>query len=352
MQQANKNKIVAYWLLTGVLMLVVQVLLGGITRLTGSGLSITEWKPILGALPPMNNTDWESAFQLYQQKTGQFKYLNQDFTMADFKFIYFWEWFHRNWARLISVVFLLPFIYFLVKKYFSPAMISKLIALFLLGAAQGLIGWIMVKSGLNDDNLYVSHIRLALHFISALVLIGFTFWFAISLLITDDDIIVAPGIKNFTIVIIGLLMLQLTYGAFMAGLKAATVAPTWPDINGDVFPVSLLNESWINHKINIHFVHRMLAYVLFVLIFIWYSKANKLQLSGAFNKVKWIPPVLTIAQVLLGIFTVLSSTQLAKNSFGLFEYLAQAHQLFAMFLLLSLLLQWYLLRGKPKARSR
>lgn len=112
----DNNKIIGRWLLIGVAMLVIQVLLGGITRLTGSGLSITEWKPLLGAIPPMNAVEWNQLFQLYQEKTGQFKYLNNDFTLSDFKFIFFWEWMHREWARLISVVFLIPFIYFIYKK--------------------------------------------------------------------------------------------------------------------------------------------------------------------------------------------------------------------------------------------
>jgi cytochrome c oxidase assembly protein subunit 15 len=295
----NKNKIVAYWLLTGVGMLIIQVLLGGITRLTGSGLSITEWKPILGAIPPLNEYDWQKAFELYQQKTGQFKYLNQDFTLSDFKFIYFWEWMHRNWARLISIVFLIPFVFFIWKKYFTPAMISKLVALFALGAAQGLIGWIMVKSGLNDEQLYVNHIKLAVHFISALVLIGFTFWFAMSLLITSRDIVVNAVLKKLTIAIIAVLMIQLTYGAFMAGLKAATAAATWPDINGAYFPQTLLQESWVHHKINIHFVHRMLAYLLLILSIMWYAKAIRIKDSALFNRLKALPLLVIVVQILL-----------------------------------------------------
>jgi len=346
----NKNKIVAYWLLTGVAMLIIQVLLGGITRLTGSGLSITEWKPILGAIPPLNELDWQKAFELYQQKTGQFKYLNQDFTISDFKFIYFWEWMHRNWARLISVVFLIPFIFFLKKKYFTPFMISRLLALFALGAAQGLIGWIMVKSGLNDDNLYVSHIRLAVHFISALVLIGFTFWFAMSLLITERELVYKQSLKTLTILIIAVLMVQLTYGAFMAGLKAATAAPSWPTINGDYFPQNLLHNSLINDKINIHFIHRMLAYVLTGLMIFWHFKARTVHTSPLFNRLKNVPLLLVSLQVILGIFTVLKSTILAKNGFGPFEYLAQAHQLIAMFLLMCMLLQWYLLRKTAESQ--
>src|SRR5690554_963452 len=163
-----KRKRVAYWLLTGVFMIVVQIIIGGVTRLTGSGLSITEWKPIMGTIPPLSEADWMEAFEKYQG-IAQFKYLNASFTLSDFKFIFFWEWFHRVWARSLGVVFAIPFIYFLVKKYFSKDMIGPLILLFLLGGLQGLIGWIMVQSGLNDTDLHVSHIRLSVHLMAALV---------------------------------------------------------------------------------------------------------------------------------------------------------------------------------------
>ena len=342
----DKNKQVGIWLLVGVAMLIVQVLLGGITRLTGSGLSITEWKPILGTLPPLSHEKWQAAFEMYQQKTGQFKYLNQDFTLSDFKFIYFWEWLHRNWARLISIVFLIPFFYFWYKKYFNAQIVSKLIALFLLGAAQGLIGWIMVKSGLNDDNLYVSHIRLAIHFVSALALISFTFWFALSLLVPKQEICFNPNIQKITITLIIILTVQLTYGAFMAGLKAATVAPTWPFINGDLLPSTLFDSSFIFNKINIHFVHRTLAFILFCLFIFWYLKVKNIHSYFMINKYKTIPLILVLIQILLGIFTVLASMQIARNGFGLFEYLAQAHQLIAMFLLMSLILMLFLFKAK------
>ncbi|MGL6268400.1 MAG: COX15/CtaA family protein, partial [Chitinophagaceae bacterium] len=175
--QKTDSRTVAYWLLTGVGMIMVQVLLGGITRLTGSGLSITEWKPILGAFPPMNEPDWISAFDKYKE-IGQFKHINFDFTLTDFKYIYFWEWFHRVWARLIGLVFLVPFIYFIRKKMIGKEMVIPMIILFLLGALQGALGWIMVKSGLNEEDIYVSHIRLAIHFMAALGLLCYTLWFA------------------------------------------------------------------------------------------------------------------------------------------------------------------------------
>ncbi len=226
---------IAIWLLIGVAMLMIQVLLGGITRLTGSGLSITEWKPIMGAIPPLNDHDWNLAFEKYKQ-IAQFKYLNSNFTLADFKSIFFWEWFHRLWARLIAVAFLIPFIIFIFQKRFKKEMIKPMIILFLLGALQGLVGWIMVQSGLEDSELvYVSHYKLAIHFILALVLIAYALWFALKLLVPQNQLSHQPGLKKFTIWLIVLMVIQLIYGAFMAGLKAAPFAPTWPTINGEWF---------------------------------------------------------------------------------------------------------------------
>ena len=179
-------KPVAIWLLVGVGMLIVQILLGGITRLTGSGLSITEWDVVTGTLPPLNQAEWEVAFEKYKQ-TPQFGYLNSDFTLSNFKFIFFWEWFHRFWARLLGVVFLVPFIIFLVQRRFKPEMVRPLIILFLLGALQGAVGWIMVASGLTGNAIYVKPTRLALHFIFAIGLLCYTYWFALQLLVPRDQ---------------------------------------------------------------------------------------------------------------------------------------------------------------------
>jgi len=348
-QDSKKRKAVAWWLLAGVLMIVIQVLLGGITRLTGSGLSITEWKPIMGAMPPVTDKEWHAAFEKYQQ-IAQFKYINSHFELDDFKFIFFWEWFHRLWARLLGVVFAIGFIYFLVRRYFEKDMIIPLVILFILGAAQGLVGWIMVASGLNDTDLYVNHIKLALHFIAALILLCYTLWFALRLLIPEKELVYSTRLKNFTDVTLAILTVQLIYGAFMAGLKAAMSAATWPDINGMYLPGSLLTESWINHPINIHFVHRTLAYLLFTCIMLWFGAATKAAVSQEapyLKKAKWWPFILVWVQVILGIITVLSAPLIVFGKFGTFEVLAELHQLFAMFLLMSLVVARYLVRS-PK----
>jgi cytochrome c oxidase assembly protein subunit 15 len=344
--EERSTRIVANWIFLGVGMLIIQVLLGGITRLTGSGLSITEWKPIMGALPPMNEADWQTAFNKYQQ-IAQYKYINNHFTLTDFKFIFFWEWFHRVWARFIGVVFLIPFIYFLVKGYFKKWMINPLIILFLLGALQGAIGWIMVQSGLNQEDVYVNHIRLAAHFMAAMVLICYALIFGMKLTTTPQQKIVSSSLKNFALIILLILVVQLTYGAFMAGLKAATAAPTWPDVNG-VFAPDMSRLHWTNNPVAVQFIHRMLAYSLLVLLVWWWFAAKKQTASTVFNKTRNWVLMLVILQVALGIFSVINSLKIVPGQFGTFEWLALAHQLVGMLLLLMLVAAFYLLRWSGK----
>lgn len=345
---SRSSRPVAIWLLVGVGMIIIQVLLGGITRITGSGLSITEWKPIMGALPPMNDHDWNSAFEKYKQ-IAQFKYLNSYFTLHDFKFIFFWEWFHRLWARLIGVVFVIPFVVFIFQKRFKREMIRPMLILFLLGAVQGLVGWVMVLSGLEDsDALYVSHYKLAIHFVLALGLLCYTLWFALKLLVPETQKVVSRPLKKFTIWITALLVVQLIYGAFMAGLKAASAAPTWPRINeswipenlgmsgGHQFPgLSFLTDN----PLMVQFIHRSLAYVITLLIFMWYWKARAIMVPGIFKKTKWLPLAIVLVQVALGILTVLYSLQQ-----DYFLWFAMAHQFVAMLLLLSLVWMIFIIR--------
>lgn len=348
----RSSKPVAIWLLTGVCMIIIQVLLGGITRLTGSGLSITEWKPIMGALPPLNEQDWNTAFEKYKQ-IAQYKYLNSHFTLSDFKFIFFWEWFHRLWARLIGIVFIIPFIIFFLQKRFKKEMIRPLIILFLLGALQGLVGWIMVQSGLDDSELlFVSHYKLAIHFILALVVLCYTLWFALQLLVKEKQLSFSNSQVRFTGWLIALLTVQLIYGAFMAGLKAATAAPTWPDMNGTWWPENIRSFAGRNytgisflfdHPLVIHFIHRNLAYMIVVLLIIWTWKTFSINGTTLFKKTRWLPPGIALLQVVLGIFTVLN----AADSDHLL-WLGVAHQFVAMIFLLSLVWMIYIVRGDKK----
>ena len=348
--ESSRTRVVAIWLMIGVSMLIIQILLGGVTRLTGSGLSITEWNVITGTLPPLNEQKWIEEFNKYKQ-TQQFLLLNSDFTLQDFKSFFFWEWIHRFWARLIGVVFAIPFIIFLFQKRFKEEMIKPLIILFLLGALQGAVGWIMVASGLTGDAIYVKPTRLMLHFVLALGLLCYTFWFALQLLVPNEKRIVNRSLKKFTWFIIAVLVFQLAFGALMAGHKAATAAPTWPDINGTFIPVKMFSSpdgvlNLIENRITIHFFHRSLAYVLFILILISTWKAIKISSSNLFVKTRWLPFLLVTTQVILGVFSVLTSVQIVPNHWGIFEWLAQFHQLIAMFLLLSLTWMAYLIKSK------
>jgi len=339
-QKKNSSKPVAVWLLIGVGMLIVQIILGGITRLTGSGLSITEWDVLTGTLPPLNEQSWLVEFEKYQQ-TPQYRLLNTDFRLKDFKFIFFWEWLHRFWARLIGVVFLIPFIIFLIQRRFRADMIGPLIILFLLGALQGAVGWIMVESGLDGNAIYVKPTRLALHFIFAMGLLCYTFWFALKLCVKEKDYLHPSSQRKFTIVILVLLAVQLIFGALMAGHKAAPAAPTWPGINGNFIPVYVFNRpeglrSLIENPIVIHFVHRMLAYLLVILIIIWTVKAYSKKTSTLFAQIRMLPLVFALLQLVLGIFTVLTSVNIRAARWNTFEWMAQLHQVVAMLLLLSL----------------
>jgi len=348
------QRYVSNWILIGVFMLLIQVILGGITRLTGSGLSITEWNVVTGAVPPLTDQRWAEEFSKYQQ-TPQYHLLNSDFTISDFKFIFFWEWFHRFWARLIGVVFLIGFAYLVSKKYLKKEMQNPLIILFLFGAFQGAIGWIMVASGLTGDAVYVKPTKLALHFIFALGLICYAFWFALQLRVPADQKIAAPRLRTFTWWIMGILFIQLIFGALMAGHKAATTAATWPDINGDLIPAGMFRETpfllnLFENKITIHFVHRGLAYLLLVLITVYTIQAFRLPgISNVFRKARPLPLVLVWLQVVLGIVTVLTSTHIVPQHWGGFEWMAQLHQVVGMLLLLSFVAMLYLIRKRSAA---
>lgn len=339
-------------------MIIIQIILGGITRLTDSGLSITEWKPILGSVPPMNEVEWQRAFEKYKQ-IAQFKHLHSYFSLENFKSIYFWEWLHRNWGRLIGIVFLIPFLVFIKQKRIHRSLIKPMIILFLLGGLQGIIGWIMVQSGLNEENLYVSHIRLSIHFLAAVLLLAYVFWLALKLLIPTGERTSNTSLKKFTIIILVILIIQLTYGAFMAGLKAAPAAPTWPDINGryllketDFYNLKddayAYGEALVSNKFVVQFIHRNLAYLIFMLIIGWTIKASRFSQNRLFNKSKWWPMIFVFMQLLLGIASVLTSPKKIPLQWGIFEWSALLHQLVAMMFLLSLLFVLYMLSSNKK----
>lgn len=344
----NSRKIIARWVFTGVAMIIIQVLIGGITRLTGSGLSITEWKPIMGIIPPLNENEWQQAFEKYQG-IAQFKFINNHFTISDFKFIFFWEWFHRLWARMIlGVAFIIPFFYFLYKGHIKKYMYTPLFTLVALGGFEGIIGWIMVKSGLNDENLYVNHIKLSIHFIIAMFIASYATIFGLSLLTDTEKRIADKKLKKTLIVIISFTAIQLVYGAFMAGLKAANAAPTWPLINSMLIPNTAknINDFILFDKLSIHFIHRTLAYIILVAVILWWLKARKINSNILFNKTRILPLLLVFLQVILGVSSILFSPKIVLGNFGSFELFALLHQLTGMLLLLSLVINVYLIQSE------
>ena len=347
------SRAVAVWIGLGVIMLMIQVILGGVTRLTGSGLSITEWNVVTGTLPPLSERQWLAEFDKYRQ-TPQFQLLNMDFQVEDFKFIFFWEWLHRFWARLIGVVFIVGFVYLVARRYLKKEMVRPLLILFLLGALQGAVGWIMVASGLTGDAVYVKPTRLALHFIFAMGLIAYAFWFLLDLRIPAAERLRRPETVRFAVTLVALTSIQLVFGALMAGHKAATAAPTWPDINGNFIPAGMFQHSpfilnLIDNKITIHFIHRSLAYLLIVLIcwLSWNLSRNR-DAPTSIRRYRMLPFILVLLQAVLGITSLSFSKSIVPGHWGSFEWFAQLHQVTGMLLVLSLIMIVYLFTGGKK----
>ncbi|TWO32678.1 heme A synthase [Seonamhaeicola sediminis] len=325
---AKDNKNVIYWLLTGCLLIFIMVVVGGITRLTHSGLSISNYKLISGTIPPMNDVEWQEAFDLYKQYP-EYQKLNSHFTLQDFKDIYFWEWLHRVIGRLIGLVFFIPFMYFLIRKQLSKPTIKKAIVLLLMGGFQGFLGWYMVKSGLVD-NPDVSHYRLAAHLTTAFITFAYTFWVALDLIFTKSK----PINKKFrNLVRWGLLVLliQIIYGAFVAGLDAGFIHNHWPMMSEGKFMHSTvyiekepLLKNFIEGKSGVQFLHRILAYIVVLFVFLIWKKSKSLTLTTYQSKGIKTLNIFVLLQFLLGVFTILLQVPV---------WLGVAHQVGAFFLL-------------------
>lgn len=277
MKKDNKNVVI--WLLAGCILIFIMIVIGGITRLTHSGLSISNYKLISGTIPPMNEIEWQQAFELYKQYP-EYQKLNYRFTLEDFKDIYFWEWLHRFIGRLIGLVFIIPFIYFVIKKQLTKATFRKAIILLALGAFQGFLGWYMVKSGLVDKP-DVSHYRLAAHLLTAFITFAFTFWVALDIIFPDKKQ-VGRSLRNLIRAGLALLLLQIVYGAFVAGLDAGFIHNHWPMMSEGRFmhPTVYLEQdplfkNFIEGKSGVQFVHRILAYIIAAFVFIIWFKGRK-----------------------------------------------------------------------------
>lgn len=269
----NTRKMIVLWLLTGCLLIFLMVVIGGITRLTGSGLSITEWNVIMGTIPPMSQHDWQIAFEKYQN-SPQFQKVNFDMGLEEFKSIFLWEYIHRLLGRLIGAVFLIPFLYFLLTKKLDRTLFRKLLLLFALGGLQGFLGWFMVKSGLVNDP-HVSHYRLAIHLITAFILFGVSFWIALDLMYPapGGSHSLSPLIRKLTKAIMVLVVLQVIYGALVAGLHAGRIYNTFPKMGNEWMAEAVTTSSpfWKNLTENlagVQFIHRCIAWLIVLLALI------------------------------------------------------------------------------------
>lgn len=330
---APPRRAVGVWLLALAAAVLVQVALGGITRLTDSGLSITEWKPLLGVIPPLDEAGWREAFAKYQA-LPQYVQLKSHLTLEAFKVIYFWEWLHRLWGRLLGVCFLVPFAVFW-RRGALGGLWGRLVLLFVVGGLQGALGWFMVTSGLQDL-VYVSHLRLAAHFLLAIGLLGGLLWIGLDLVRPPATVPPAPGLRRLTLVLLAALVVQLGWGALVAGLKAVYVAPTWPTMNGVWIPPSVFTESWVDHPIAVHFVHRTLGVLVLAALAGWWWLGRR-----ALGAERHLVLGLAVAQVALGVATVLR----APYPGGLLAF-ALAHQVVGTLLFAALLAS---LRALPAA---
>jgi len=303
------NKKVIYWLLTGCVLIFVMVIVGGITRLTHSGLSISNYKLISGTIPPMNDVEWQEAFNLYKQYP-EYQKLNTHFSIEEFKDIYFWEWIHRVIGRFIGLVFFFPFLYFLITKQLTKPTIKKSIGLMLLGGFQGFLGWYMVKSGLIDRP-DVSHYRLAMHLTTAFITFAATFWVALDLMFPFTEI---RNTRFKRLIQAGLLVLiiQIIYGAFVAGLDAGWVHNHWPMMSEGKFihesayiERDTLFANFTEGKSGVQFVHRTLAYLVVIFILFIYFKGQKYINSHYQKKALNLLLGLVFLQFVLGVFTLI-----------------------------------------------
>jgi cytochrome c oxidase assembly protein subunit 15 len=311
------HRAVKIWLIVGLIMVVGQIVIGGITRLTESGLSITEWKPLSGAMPPLNAADWQEEFDKYAEST-QFKKIFADISMDDFKFIYFWEWFHRQWARFMGMVFIVGFLVFWRKRMLDGQLMRRLGIVVLLAAIAASFGWIMVASGL-EDRPWVNAYKLTLHLSLGITLFSYLLWISLKVIRPNLPGFPQNGVDKWLWPLNMVLALQLILGGIMSGAKTALVYPEWPLMNGKFVPNALTNISmWtVDNLVNyesspfqpalIQFLHRMTAYGLTIMVLAFVVVAFRRIKSPMLRTANGLLITLLIIQVLLGIATVVSS---------------------------------------------
>ncbi len=297
---------VANWLLAVAGLVALMVLVGGITRLTESGLSITEWKPVTGALPPLSDAAWQAEFDKYRQ-TYQYAAMNAGMTLSAFKTIYFWEWFHRLLGRLIGLAFAVPLAWFWMRRTIPPGYHARLLALLALGALQGAIGWWMVTSGLWSRT-EVSHLRLSVHLLTALLILGGLVWTALDLRALARDHSARPArLTPTAALVLAVLAVQLLFGAWVAGLRAGQVASTWPLMNGSLVPDGVTwvgLRTFVDDPFLTHFIHRwwaLVAVAALVLLARRARAAGDRAASIALHSAFGVQVLLGIATVMLGV---------------------------------------------------
>ena len=331
------NPAIYIWLLTITAMVLAIIVIGGLTRLTESGLSMTDWRPLLGIIPPLNKEDWNSVFEMYKL-TPEFKIVNKNMTLVDFKYIFWWEWFHRVFARLIGVVFIIPLLYFIIKNQLNPTLYKRLAIVFTFGIFQAFIGWWMVKSGLSE-NPYVSPYRLTFHLINALIIFSILLWIAMDYRHSIKINFISRPLTNDFYIFISIILIFITIasGGFMAGTNSGQSFNTFPLMNGKIIPDDYHIEDYgifniFENTVAINFNHRWLSiFVFFYIVFVCF-KFIKFNNSNISNILVYLILFFLSLQVLLGVATLLSNVYLP---------LASMHQTNSILLLSTLLISYH-----------
>jgi heme a synthase len=333
-QQGPYHGAVRWWLIAVAALIAVMVLVGGATRLTESGLSIVEWKPVTGTLPPLNEAQWVQAFEGYKA-IPQYRELNAGMSLSEFKTIFWWEWSHRLLGRIIGAVYLLPFLYFLWRGALSAELKRRLWLIFALGALQGGVGWWMVASGLTQRT-EVSQYRLATHLMLALIILASIMW-TLRRMTARPQPIVSRRLKISAVALLALTFVQLYFGALVAGLRAGRIYNTWPEIDGALIPSAArlwFETPWwrnlFDNPLTVQFEHRMTAYALLILALVHAIDATRSRAGAAVTSGAWSLLAAIMLQAALGILTLLHQVPID---------LALAHQATAMVVLALAVLQ-------------
>tara|TARA_Y100000741_G_scaffold295540_1_gene236135 strand:- start:752 stop:1795 length:1044 start_codon:yes stop_codon:yes gene_type:complete len=317
LNQNYKNSIML-WLITLTIMVFLIIIIGGLTRLTDSGLSMVDWQPILGTIPPLNNNQWMDVFNDYKL-TPEFLYVNKNMTLDEFKYIFWWEWFHRFFARLIGLVFIIPFIYFLIKKNLNSFFYKRFSIIFSLGLFQAVVGWWMVKSGLSDDP-FVSPYRLTFHLTNAVIIYALLLWTSVEYYHLKSANFISIRSKNILILIsIILVFVTILSGGFMAGSHAGQSFNTYPLMNGKIIPDDIYLEelgflNMFENTVTINFNHRWIATITFIYTFSFFSYLIFKKVINLSNQIIISVLLILTLQFLLGIMALLSNVSIYYGS--------------------------------------